>query len=128
MYFEDIFIGRFSRQGRLSPLFNISLRNQGNRVMNRLPRTNNNIEGWHRTFSSMVSANHQNIFAFLNVNKLENPFTDLKIDTAISITDVQGQRGERYDNFTNQITSIIDDSGNLSHLELLRSISYASSL
>ncbi|KII61472.1 hypothetical protein RF11_12888 [Thelohanellus kitauei] len=96
--------------------------------MNSLPRTNNNFEGWHRAFSSMESANHPYVLAFLNAIKSENPFTDLKKDTAISITDVQGQRGVRYTNITNQITSIIDDSENLSHSEDFRSISYAFSL
>ncbi|KII66562.1 hypothetical protein RF11_16024 [Thelohanellus kitauei] len=109
MYFEDTFIGGFSRQGRLNPLFNITLWNQRNRVMNSLPTTNNNIEGWHRAFSSIVSAHHPNIFAFLSALKLENSLTDHKIDIAIINTDVQGQRGGRYDCITNQIISIIEN-------------------
>ncbi|KII73922.1 hypothetical protein RF11_15624 [Thelohanellus kitauei] len=88
-----------------------------------IPRTINNIEGWHRAFSSMVSANYPNVCAFLNATKLENSLTDHKIDTAISTADFQGQRGERYDNNTNQITSILENSENLSHLELLGTIS-----
>ncbi|QQP39097.1 Uncharacterized protein FKW44_019871, partial [Caligus rogercresseyi] len=37
------------------PIFAINLWNIVNQTDERLPRTNNNVEGWHRRFSSQVA-------------------------------------------------------------------------
>ena len=56
-YFEDTFIGRPTRRnGRRAPQFPISLWNVHDRVEEGLPRTNNTVEGWHRSFQSNVGA------------------------------------------------------------------------
>lgn len=79
-YFEDTYIGRFHRHGRSIPIFKIDIWNQYNRTTNNLPRTNNNVEGWHNAFSTLVGSSHPNIFTFLNLLKDEQSLVDMKID------------------------------------------------
>ena len=50
-YFEDTYIGRFRMNApRRPPLFPIDLWDMFHRTDNELPRTNNSVEGWHRSF------------------------------------------------------------------------------
>lgn len=57
-YFEVAWIGKVGRNGkRKSPLFPIDmllLCSCYETVIEKLPRTNNNVEAWHRRFSSLV--------------------------------------------------------------------------
>ena len=62
-YFEDTFIGRPTRRkGRRAPRVPISLWNVHDRVEEGFPRTNNTVEGWHRSFQSNVGAHHPTIW------------------------------------------------------------------
>ena len=50
-YFEDTYIGRLHPGGhRRVPLFQLGLWNMYNQTLDDLPRTNNAVEGWHRSF------------------------------------------------------------------------------
>ena len=63
-YFEDTYIGRFRRNApRRQPMFPIELWNMNmfHRTQDELPRTNNNVDVWHRRFQSNVSAPHHNM-------------------------------------------------------------------
>jgi len=68
-YFEDTFIGRPGRRNRRGPTFVHALWNCYARVEAGLPRTNNNIEGWHRRMAASVGCHHPNIWMFLDVLK-----------------------------------------------------------
>ena len=58
-YFEDTYIGRYRRNApRCQPLFAIDIWNMYHRTDEELPRTNNSVEGWHRSFQRHVSAYH----------------------------------------------------------------------
>ena len=57
-YMEDNFIGRERRGQRRQPRFPIELWNQYLRVITNLPRSNNNIEGWHNAFNNVVGFAH----------------------------------------------------------------------
>ena len=53
-YFEDTYIGRPRRnRQRAAPTFSIDLWNMFQRAQGGLPRTNNNIEGWHQHFQGI---------------------------------------------------------------------------
>ncbi|KII72647.1 hypothetical protein RF11_10389 [Thelohanellus kitauei] len=123
MYFEDTFIGRFTRQGRVQPRFGISLWNQRDRTINDLPRTNNHIEGWHRAFSSMISCNHPNIFTFLLFLKKEQSLSDNKIDGAI-LNSANNHRNTRYEIISSQLKATIENYHQLPPLEFLKNIAY----
>ena len=69
-YFEDNYMGRLRRNGRRdNPLFVPSLWNMYGRTRDELPRTNNNVEAWHRGMQSHINACHPNFWKFLNVLK-----------------------------------------------------------
>ena len=50
-YMEDNFIGRLRRARRGPPRFSIQLWSQFSRVIHKLPRSNNAIEGWHKNYN-----------------------------------------------------------------------------
>jgi len=49
-----------------------------------LPKTNNNIEGWHRAFSSLLAASHPSISRLIEILKKEQHLTDIKINQFIA--------------------------------------------
>ena len=55
-YFEDNYIGIKLRRARANPPFAHAVWNVHERAEQELPRTNNNIEGWHRRLQAVVSA------------------------------------------------------------------------
>lgn len=80
-YFEDMYIGGKSSIIRnryiftlilfkILNLFYIGIWNCYASVVNKLPRTNNSVEGWHRGFSTMAGK-HPTIFKFIEFLRLE---------------------------------------------------------
>lgn len=70
-YFEDCWIGRPTiNKKRKQPRYSHDLWNCHDSVLNDMPRTNNAVEGWHRGFSSGLSA-HPTIFKLIDALKLE---------------------------------------------------------
>ena len=65
-YFEDTFIGRPWIRKLPHNLWNAF-----ERVAARLPRTNSNIESWHRRMAASVGCHHPNIWLVLDVLKRE---------------------------------------------------------
>ncbi|KAL3683227.1 hypothetical protein R1sor_001249 [Riccia sorocarpa] len=59
-YFQDTWVGRPMRYGRTrhAPTFAVQLWNQYHKTLEGLPRTNNSVEGWHKTFSSLMSSSY----------------------------------------------------------------------
>ncbi|KII73272.1 hypothetical protein RF11_04823 [Thelohanellus kitauei] len=93
-YFEETYIGRFRRTGRDEPRFPIVLWNQRLRVIDHLPHTNNNVEGWHRAFSSIVDASHPSIYTFLKHLKNKESLVSARIarEQSININDTLRER------------------------------------
>ncbi|KAL3700756.1 hypothetical protein R1sor_018778 [Riccia sorocarpa] len=54
---RQITLVRYGRTRR-APTFAVQLWNQYHNTLEGLPHTNNSVEGWHRTFSSLMSASH----------------------------------------------------------------------
>jgi len=76
-YFEDNYIGRLiPRSGRRKPLFPKILWNMHDMIINDLPKTTNNIEGWHNAFSSIVGSSHPNIWKFISCLKKSQSLTE----------------------------------------------------
>lgn len=61
-YFEDTYIGRPLHHGRRPPIFAHNLWNMYARTDAQLPRTNNSVEGWHRSFQAGLSSYHPNFW------------------------------------------------------------------
>ena len=49
------------------------------RVVNNLPRTNNNVEGWHRHMQANISAYHPNFWHFLVILRREQALNEVVI-------------------------------------------------
>ena len=79
-YFEDTYMGRPRRNGhRDNPMFAQEMWNMYSRTRNHLPRTNNNVEGWHRGLQFHINGCHPNIWKFLDVLKREESLTKVKV-------------------------------------------------
>jgi hypothetical protein len=123
-YFEDVWIGRFTRRNqRQNPMFSHSLWNCYESTLQDLPKTNNSVEGWHNSFSSLINATHPSIWKFINELKKEQNLNEIKIEQYIA-----GQNppaGTRiYKDTTEKIKSIVLDYGNRSLLDYLREIAH----
>lgn len=71
-YFEQYYIGRRRRNGvRRTPAFPIPLWNVHAPTLDGLPRTNNNVEGWHRRFSGHLLCNHPTVWKLISALQLE---------------------------------------------------------
>lgn len=57
-YLETNYIGELRRGRRLPPRFPHEMWNSNVRVQENLPRTNNDLEGWHNRFSGFFSGKH----------------------------------------------------------------------
>ena len=80
-YFEDTWIGRRqTRQHRRRPRFPHNMWNCYDTIIQELPKTNNSIEGWHRAFETQVSADHPNIWKFVNAIQREQSLHELQIE------------------------------------------------
>ena len=82
-YFEDTYIGRLRPGGhRRVPIFDLGLCNMYNQTLDDLPRTNNAVEGWHRSFQGNVGAYHPNFWKFIDILKREQNLTQVNIAQA----------------------------------------------
>ena len=82
-YFEDTYIGRLRRRGgRCDPMFPHIMWSMHERVEEDLPRTNNQVEGWHRKMNTAMGACNPTIWRFLDVLIKEQGLTDLKLNQA----------------------------------------------
>ena len=71
-YFENTWIGRLSALGsRQDPIFEVQLWNVYERTKNGEYRTNNNVEGWHRRFQSVLQCSNPTIFKCIDAIKME---------------------------------------------------------
>ena len=72
-YFESNYIGELRRGRRLAPRFPHAMWNMSLRVQNELPRTNNDLEGWHNRFADSFQQRHAHIWKF--IERLQNNST-----------------------------------------------------
>ena len=88
-YFEDNYIGRMRGSRRVPCNFPPRVWNMFDRAKDELPRTNNNVEGYHRRLQSSVSAHHPSLWKFLDILKREQA-----LNRAVVIQANAGQSSE----------------------------------
>ena len=123
-YFEDTYIGRPRRnRQRAAPTFSINLWNVFQRAQTELPRTNNNIEGWHHHFQGICMGHHLTFWKF--ITKLQSEADLNRLDM------IQGQAGhppparrQRYQDVNRRIVDIVEDYRNRDRFDYLRGIAY----
>ena len=71
-YFESNYIGEFRRNRRLPPRFPHAKWNVNNLVLDDLPRTNNDLEGWLNRFSTYFNEYPVHIWKFIEGLKNES--------------------------------------------------------
>ena len=85
-YFEDTYIGRpRNRRPRLAPKFALTLWNMHKRTQDKLPRTNNSVEGWHCRFQSSITCKHPNFWKFLEALKGEQALQQVHVAHVVYI-------------------------------------------
>ena len=62
-YFEKHYVAELGRDVRRPPTFEHSLWSVYERIIDNLPRTTNNVEGWDNTFARSVRQSHANIWS-----------------------------------------------------------------
>ena len=75
-YFEDTRIGK---KRRADPLILPSEWNCFQRVVDGLAKTNNDAEGWHRSFQSMMDCHHPNLWRLIDGFQKEQSLNELVI-------------------------------------------------
>ena len=123
-YFEDTWIGRPARRGgRSAPLYPIELWNVHAQVVEDLPRTNNSVEGWHRGFSHLLSANHPTIWKFIDGLKKEQSLNELKLEQ-FTAGQPAAEGKKKYRDTSERIKSIVEEYGNRSNIDYLRGVAH----
>ena len=109
MSFIYRYAGRFKRNAaRCPPVFPINLWNMFHRTDAELPRTNNSIEGWHRSFNAQVSSYHPTFWKSLDNLNREESLTRAQILHCLGGHAPPPQR-QRYVDSSARILRIVDD-------------------
>ena len=123
-YFEDTYMGRYRRNApRRPPIFAINFWNMFNRTDDELPRTNNSVEGWHRSFQGHVSACHPVFWKFLSVLQKEENMIRISIVQHFAGHPAPPPR-QRYLDSSRRILRILDDYPDRQRLQYLRAIAH----
>ena len=106
---------------RAPPKYAHGLWNVEERLIDGLPRTNNNVVGWHRHMQSAVACQHPNLWKFLQVLKKEQGVNNLLIAQANAGVAPPKQR-KVYEDVTRRLTTIAQDFANRNVVDYLRGI------
>ena len=123
-YFKDTYIGRYRRNApRRPPLFAINLWNMFSRTDDEIPRTNNTVEGWHRSFQGHASACHPVFWKFLSLLQKEENMIRISIVQRLAGHPAAPPR-QRYLDSSRRILRILGDYPNRQTLQDLRAIAH----
>ena len=126
-YFESTYVGVPRRGGRqrgmAPPMFPVALWNCYDRVQANIPRTTNNVEGWHNGFAGRFEETYPNIWKFIDTLKKENGVQHLNIAQFMAGRMPTKQR-KTYRELNTRINTIVGDYANRQRIDYLRAISY----
>ena len=78
LYFENTYVGRsLPGGGQVAPLFPIDTWNHHHEVPQGIPRTNNAVEAWHRSYTATIGCHHPNIWKFISALKKEKGLVEI---------------------------------------------------
>ena len=122
-YFESKYIGELLRGRRLAPRFPHSMWNMSLRVQNELPKTNNDLEGWHNRFSGSFYQRHAHIWKFIEKLQSDSTLNHHSIAQIITRAAVPPQR-RVYHAINECIQLLVNNHGNNNIIDFLRGISH----
>lgn len=118
-YFEDTWIGRPIRGNRRRrPLFSHLLWNCYSSVVDGLPRTNNVVEGWHRSFAELMGCHHPSLWKFINVLRLEQNRNEVTLEQHLAGQPAAPKK-KKYRDCDVRIATIVaryEDTGSIDYL------------
>lgn len=100
-YFEKNWMGI----GRRKPSFSPDVWSCHLNVLNKLPRTNNSVEGWHKGFNELLAA-HPIVWSFLDAIKNEQSKNELIYNQIISGS-LQSYKLKKYKNIDDKIERLV---------------------
>lgn len=121
-YFHKTYIGLNqpgSNVGR--PLFQIKFWNVNDRTRNNEHRTNNQVEGWHRRFQSVLSCGNPGFFTCVKALKREQMNTINKVNRLQAGFPVKKKK-TKYVALNNRLKKIVDEREERTVMEFLRAI------
>jgi len=125
-YFERTWLGPFNlrRTERIAPIFSITLWNCFHSVLEELPKTNNNCEGFHNALASLLGASHPTIYKLVDGLKDKQTLTQLKMNQFNAGT--VPPPNKKYQRAAKQLQAIVEryGDGEFSQVEYLRRIAY----
>lgn len=105
-YLERTWIGN----GQTQPLFPIKLWNMWSLTLNKIPRTNNSVEGWHNAINQFVGCHRPSIWTFISKIQKEQNLQELKIAKLLAHEgERQPQRYAKHDSTLFRIVSAYSD-------------------
>ncbi|CAG7729356.1 unnamed protein product [Allacma fusca] len=123
-YFEETWIGTPARRGTWrSSRFEPQLWNMYHSVLTDTHRTNNNIEGWHSRFESLIGAHHPMIWKFIQVLQKEQNVTRAKTIQFLAGAEPPPSK-KKYRLLNSRLKMVVEDFNNRTVMDYLRSISY----
>ena len=122
-YFERTYVGAVVAGVRAPPIFDHSLWDVYDRVMNNLPRTTNGVEWWHNAFNRNVGLSHANVWRFFTCLLYEHVTMHLRI-TQDSAGVPADPPSRTYNVLNQQIQTIVRDYANRNTVHYLRYLAY----
>jgi len=122
-YFEDSYIGRPQRRGRRQPTYAIEMWNMHRRSEAELPKTNNSVEGWHRSFQSNVGSFHPTIWKFIGFIQREQALQQVHCTQILAGHPSQPPR-KKYADSNARILTIVRSYRDRNILDYLRGIAH----
>nr|XP_004227365.1 uncharacterized protein LOC101242881 [Ciona intestinalis] len=123
-YVEDNWIGRPDRRAvRRDPRYAHALWNCYEDTGENLPKTNNSCEGWHRSFSSLVSSNHPTLWKFIDKLKDEQGRNEAVIEQYVAGEDLP-PRKKKYRDAAERLRRVVSDYPNREMLDYLRGVAH----
>ena len=111
------------RGRRRRPHFPQELWNVHERVVEDFPRTNNSLEGWHRSFDRRVAITHPTLCRLADRLRKEQADNELLIDQVAAGVDLPPTK--KKDDYVNQrLKNAVENYHNTPTLEYLRAIAH----
>jgi len=118
------FILHYSCSGsRRPPSFAHTLWNCHDAVFNNIGKTNNNVEGWNRSFSSMLGSHHPNLWKLIEGLTKEQILNELKIEQILSKHPPPPSR-KVYKDLALRLHNIVKDYDDYEPLDFLRAVAH----